>query len=245
MFSPVGEKKLLSKMVESQIEEAILSKKILPGEKLSSEQELCAQFKVSRTAIREALQVLAARGLVTIIKGKGIYVKSLSVENITDPIHLYLKMQNKSDYILDVIHARQIIEPPIAALAALYHTKEDAEILKKDHSDFIKSEGDYEELSRVDMQFHLDIAKASENFLIPLLLEPIHRLAPRIKSTVYATVPEARQSAVEWHERIINAILNRDAESASTNMRQHLKIAEQHDRQIVVQQHKELMKKAV
>jgi GntR family transcriptional repressor for pyruvate dehydrogenase complex len=246
MFEPVGKRRLLSKLVESQIEEAIRSKVVLPGQKLSSEQELCKQFKVSRTALREALRMLAARGLVVVMKGKGIYVQNISAETVTDPIYLYLQMQSESNYILDVIHARQIIEPPIAALAALYHTEEDAERLKKDLNDLDTTDGDYEELSRLDMLFHLDIAKASENLLIPLLLEPIHRLAPRIKSSVYATVVDARQLAAEWHKKILDAILNRDAENARLAMIRHLEIAEQHDKQIVQQQnHDKLLEKVV
>ena len=70
MFQPVGKRRLLSKLVESQIEEAIRSKEVLPGEKLSSEQELCKQFKVSRTALREALRMLAARGLIVSHEGE-------------------------------------------------------------------------------------------------------------------------------------------------------------------------------
>src|SRR5512136_1632869 len=142
MFEPVGKRKLLSKMVESQIEDAIRSKSVLPGEKLSSEQELCEQFKVSRTALREALRMLAARGLVVIMKGKGIYVQNISAETVTDPIYLYLQMQSESNFILDVIHARQILEPPIAALAAINHTEEDAEKLKKDLNDLKTTSGD-------------------------------------------------------------------------------------------------------
>lgn len=226
-------------MVESQIEEAIRSKALLPGEKISSEQELCNQFKVSRTAIREALHMLSARGLVSIEKGKGIFVQSPSVETVTVPIHLYLQMQSEKNYVLDVVHARQIIEPPIAALAAQFHTQEDAEKLKKDFHDLATSDGDYNELSRLDMLFHLDIAKASENSIIPLILEPIQRLAPRIKSSVYATVSDAKQSALEWHEKILNAILQRNVEGAREAMMRHLEIAEQHDRQILTQQRSE------
>jgi GntR family transcriptional repressor for pyruvate dehydrogenase complex len=245
MFIPVEQRSLLSKMVESQIEDAICSKKILPGEKLSSELELCKQFKVSRTAIREALRMLTARGLVTIIKGKGIYVQSLSAKTVTDPIHLYLQMQKEGSYILDVVHARQIIEPSIAASAAIEHTEEDAERLKKDQIEFIACEGDYQELSRLDMQFHLDIARSSENSLIPLILEPVHRLAPRIKSSVYAAVIDAKQLAVEWHEKILTAILRRDAEGARAAMKRHLEIAEQHDKQILIkQEHEKSIRKA-
>ncbi|MBN1396750.1 MAG: FadR family transcriptional regulator [Bacteroidetes bacterium] len=233
IFISVGKRSLLSNIVVSQIEEAIRTKVLLPGAKLPSEQALCQQFGVSRTAIREALCTLSGRGLISIIKGKGIYVQSISAETVTDPIHRYLEMQHKRDYVLDVVHARQIIEPPIAASAALHHTKEDAEKLQADHYELVHSTGDYEELSRLDMQFHLDIAKASENSLIPLILEPIHRLIPRIKSSVYATVADAKRSAMEWHEKILVAILKKDAEGARAAMIRHLEIAEQHSEQML------------
>jgi GntR family transcriptional repressor for pyruvate dehydrogenase complex len=236
IFTPVAKRSLLSNVVESQIEEAIKKRELLPGAKLPSESALCQQFKVSRTAVREALRMLSARGLITIIKGKGMYVQNISAETVTDPIHLYLQMQLERNYVMDVVHARQIIEPPIAASAALHHTEEDAEKLKKDQTDLIQSNGDYAELSALDMQFHLDIAKAAENSIIPLILEPIHRLIPQIKSSVYATVDDAKQSAVEWHQKILDSILRRDPEEARSAMIRHLEIAEQHSEQMLKKQ---------
>jgi GntR family transcriptional repressor for pyruvate dehydrogenase complex len=227
-FTPVPSRGSLSKAVESQIEAAIRSRTYVPGAKLPSELELCQQFQVSRTAIREALRMLSARGLVSVEKGKGIFVRNVSAETVTDPISLYLQLQYARDSSLDVIHARQIIEPPIAASAALYHTKEDADRLVKDFEDLVKDQSDYAELSRLDMKFHLDIAKASENTLIPLILEPIHRLMPQIKSSVYENVKDAKEMAVKWHKKILDAILRRDAEGARVAMAKHLEIAEQH-----------------
>ncbi len=235
IFAPLGKRSTLSKVVASKIEEAIRTKVLLPGVKLPSELELCQQFDVSRTAVREAVRMLSARGLVTIIKGKGIFVQNPSAETVTDPIHLYLVMQGERNYVFDVVHARQIIEPPIAASAAIHHTEEDAQRLIRDHEDLKRSSGDYNELSRLDMQFHLDIAKASENSLIPLILEPIHRLVPQIKSSVYATVADAKQAAVEWHEHILQAILDRDAEQARSAMIRHLEIAEEHTTRMLEQ----------
>jgi GntR family transcriptional repressor for pyruvate dehydrogenase complex len=227
-FIPVPSRGSLSKAVEAQIESAIRAKTFVPGARLPSEVELCQQFQVSRTAVREALRMLSARGLVSVVKGKGIFVSQVSAETVTDPISLYLHLQYERDSSLDVIHARQIIEPPIAASAALYHTKEDADRLVKDYEDLVKNQGGYIELSHLDMRFHLDIAKASENTLIPLILEPIHRLMPQIKSSVYENVKDAKESAVKWHKKILDAILRRDAEGARVAMIKHLEIAEQH-----------------
>ncbi|MFH0991827.1 MAG: FadR/GntR family transcriptional regulator [bacterium] len=219
---------LLSKSIEAKIEEAILSKTISPGSKLPSEQELCSQFGVSRTAIREALRMLSGRGLVTIVKGKGVFVKNPSAETVTNPMHLYLHLTYDRNYVLDVIHARQLIEPPIAAAAAKHHTAEDIEKLSHDLAELTAFKGDHGELSRLDMTFHLDIARASENPIIPLLLDPIHRLMPKIKTDVYSVIKNAHQSAIEWHTKVLKAILKRDEKEAFRMMQNHLKIAEEH-----------------
>lgn len=225
LIVPVTSRGSLSKAVESQIEEAIRLKVLTVGVRLPTELELSKQFQVSRTAVREALRVLSAKGLITIVKGKGIFVRDLSSSIATDSIDLYLHLQGARNYALDVVQARQIIEPPIAASAALYHTKDDAERLKKDFDDHNRSQGDYSELARLDMTFHLDIARASENFLIPLLLEPIHKLMPQIKLSVYAAGADSKALAVKWHRKILDAILRRDAEAAQQAMTRHLAIA--------------------
>ena len=55
IFSPLESRESISKLISAQIENAIFEKKYLPGSKLPSENELCEQFGVSRTSVREAL----------------------------------------------------------------------------------------------------------------------------------------------------------------------------------------------
>ncbi len=218
MFRAVGNRSSLSATVESQIEEAIRARQLSPGEKLPSEMALCEQFGVSRTVVREALRTLSAKGYISITKGKGMFIKGFTGEAVTTPLHNYLKMHFERGYVLDIVHARQIIEPSMAALAATNHTDTD--------------------LARLDMTFHLNIARASQNGLMPLLIEPIHRLMPEIKSTVYATVTDAKESAVTWHEKIYVAIAAGKPESARKAMTEHLQIAERHAEQMLRAQKK-------
>jgi GntR family transcriptional repressor for pyruvate dehydrogenase complex len=227
-FDPIGNRELLSKTVASTIEDAIRVKELVPGTRLPSELELCQQFDVSRTAIREALRTLEAKGLITIEKGRGIFVKLASADDVTDPMHLYLELTSERSYVLEIIHARQIIEPAIASFAAIHHTEEDIEKLKLDIKELEESGDDFKALAKLDMNFHIDIAKASQNPLMPLLLNPIHRLMPDIKSSVYATVEKAKDSALIWHRKILDQIIKRDAEGAKNAMIEHLKIAEEH-----------------
>lgn len=232
-FSPVKKQQSLSKHVESEIEAAIRSRRFIPGSKLPSENVLCTQFGVSRTAIREAIRMLNARGMVEVFKGRGVFVSHVSASSVTEPLSLYLELTSERHHVLHVVHARQIIEPPIAASAAQYHTEEDAARLLKDIEDLRTCDGDFAELAALDMRFHLNIARSSENPIIPLILEPIHRLLPQIKSTIYASVDDAKDSALIWHQKIIDRILARDSEGAREAMTNHLIIAEEHARKML------------
>jgi GntR family transcriptional regulator, transcriptional repressor for pyruvate dehydrogenase complex len=178
--------------------------------------------------IREALRTLSAKGLVEIIKGKGMFVRESNSDLLTDHMHLYLQLNVEKDFVLDIVHARQIIEPEMAAMAAIRHTPEDAKRLKDDIAEFSVCDGPITKLASLDMQFHIDIAKASQNSIMPLILAPIYKLMPEIKSSVYATNTDARESALIWHRKILDAVLCRDPENARKAMTQHLKIAEEH-----------------
>jgi GntR family transcriptional repressor for pyruvate dehydrogenase complex len=182
---------------------------------------------VSRTAIREALRLVSGKGLISIQKGKGIFVKGISADSVTNPLRSYLLYKNKHNSALDVIHARQIIEPSIAAYAATHHTEEDEAILLQDMELLTTFDGDKDDLARMDMSFHLHIAKASHNNLMPLILDPIHRLMPEIKKAVYATNYNAKESAIVWHGKIVQEIIKGDPDSAFNAMTQHLRVAEE------------------
>jgi GntR family transcriptional regulator, transcriptional repressor for pyruvate dehydrogenase complex len=228
IFAPLANRTILSKSVEDAILEAIQSRKIESGAQLPSEMELCEQFGVSRTVVREALRALNSRGLITIIKGKGMFVRKFSGKDASDPLQFYLRMNYERNYVMDIVHARQILEPAVVALASKHRTQADIQRMADD-LELLKTCADkFTELSRIDTQFHIDIAKSCGNSLMPLLLEPIHRLIPEIKSSVYATVKEARDSAVLWHQRILDGIIKGDSREARQAMVEHLKIAEDH-----------------
>lgn len=244
MFQKVGTRRLLSHTVVDQIEQAIKEKRLEAGMRLPSEMELCKSFGVSRTAVREALGMLSARGLVTIEKGKGMFVNTLSAAAVTDPLRLYLSMNYQKVFVLDVIRARQAIEPSIAGVAAAQRSADDIKKLQQDIEELRNASDDYLQLAGLDMTFHLDIARASQNPLLPLIIDPIHRLMPEIKSSIYATVAHARESALEWHSRITERILAKDVTGARDTMAEHLRIAEEHARQMLQAQSRKTQESA-
>ena len=228
MFNPLDERISIKEMIAAQIEEAILNKKYLPGSKLPSENELCKMFGVSRTSVREAVQILNTHGLVSIEKGRGIFVKNISSESVSNSMLKFLEHRFEGDYCFDLIHARQIIEPGIAYLAALNRTDDDLCKLEKDINDIKENNGDFVKHGEYDMSFHMHLAYASQNKLLPLLLKPIHRLMPTVKSNIMANVDDAKDAAVVWHTKIFENVKNQDPEGAKNSMVAHLKIAEKH-----------------
>lgn len=166
--------------------------------------------------------------MIKIEKGKGAYVKEFSPEGITETMHLYLQLNRHEDYILDVLQARAIIEPSVAAYAAMHRTEEDIETLKTNIDEMIKA-GDNSKLhAKLDAQFHLDIAKASKNPIIPLILTPIQKMMPDIKFKILNTVEDAHDAAIVWHKKILDAIIIGDPELAFSTMKKHIEVAKEH-----------------
>ena len=233
MFNALDERVSLKELIASQIEAAILEKKYVPGSKLPSENELCKMFRVSRTSVREAVQIVQAHGLVSIEKGRGIFVKSISSESVSNNILKFLEHRFEGDYFFDLIHARQIIEPGIAYFAALNRTEEDLVKLKNDVDKIAQNNDSSTQHLEYDMSFHMNLAYASQNKLLPLLVKPIHRLIPSVKSKILISVEDAKEAAIIWHTKIFENVKKRDAEGAKQAMVDHLKVAEKHLEMVV------------
>jgi len=174
-----------------------------------------------------------AKGLVSIEKGRGIFVKLFSPENIVEPLHMYLQLQSDENYTMHVLEARMIIEPSITAYAAMYRTEQDLKNLQFDIDELKKCVGDAENHAKYDVKFHLDIAIASQNPIMYVILSPVHRLMPQIKSKILASVKDAHKAAVEWHQKIYDAIAEGDADKAFKMMEGHLKIAKEHSEKML------------
>ncbi|MBT3631562.1 MAG: FadR family transcriptional regulator [Candidatus Marinimicrobia bacterium] len=235
-YSKVGNTETLSNKIQSEIEKSILQKKFIPGDKLPTEKEMCEMFGVSRTALREALQMLSIQGLITIRKGSGIYVSEYNSSHAIKPMSRYLEMNLDSELIIQVVEVRKMFEPQIAWMAARNRNEADVKFLEKNLSDLKKSDAlDSAYQGEIDQNFHLRICEATKNPIIALQMDPIFRLMPRIRTIVYSTVDNALSEAVDFHQKIFDAIQDQDAEGAREAMMGHLAVAEEHSYKILNQ----------
>ena len=223
IFKKVGTTQTLSQKIERNIERAIREKKIAVGSKLPSERELCEMFAVSRTALREALRRLSARGLLEIKKGNGMYVKRIETKDAIKSLNLYYDLKFDNNLIGQIIDVRMAFEPQIASMAALNRSEEDLELLEANLEEFASCDPDNtQQESDIDNKFHLLIARATANPIVIVTMEPIHNLLPRMRNFIYANIDGEKEITLGYHKEIVNAIGEQDADRAYEKMHAHL-----------------------
>jgi GntR family transcriptional regulator, transcriptional repressor for pyruvate dehydrogenase complex len=215
IFGKIQISQTLSQKIERKIEEAIRQKKLTPGTKLPSERELCESFAVSRTALREALRRLSARGLITVRKGSGMIVTELKTEDAIKSLNLYYDLKFDSGLISQIIEVRRLFEPEIARLASQNRTEADLDVLKENIADLTRCDPDNTQLE-VDMinRFHMNLSKATGNPIILITMEPVYSLLPRMRNLIYGNVAGEKEYTLSLQSQILEAVENRDGQKA-------------------------------
>ncbi|HYG90962.1 MAG TPA: FadR/GntR family transcriptional regulator [Azospirillum sp.] len=190
-----------------------------PGSVLPSEAVLGASFGVSRTVLREAVKVLAAKGLVEARPKVGTRVRPRSDWNMLDPDVLAWQcaVGDLAGLAEDLLEIRRVVEPQAAAMAASRAT--DAEIRGIAEA-FAAMAGapDAETSVEPDVRFHVAIMEATHNaFLRPL--GALIRVALRASFRLSKSSPGAHERSLPDHEAVLDAIRARDDEAARNAMR--------------------------
>lgn len=215
IFEKIGSKLTLSQKIERSIESAIREKKLTVGSKLPSERELCESFGVSRTALREALRRLSARGLIRIQKGSGMVVTGININDAISTLNLYYDLKFDRNLIKQIIEVRSIFEPEISRLAAKTRNAEDLSCLEKNILDFRICDPDNTQMEAdLDNKFHLNIARACHNPIIQVSMEPIYSLLPRMRNLFYANIEGEKDITLRFHRELFEALKEQDGDKA-------------------------------
>lgn len=212
-----SEEKSLPQKIAEDIIALILEENLKPGDKLPNETVLCQRLNVGRSSLREAMRALASRNIVTIRQGSGTYIAS-STGVADDPLGLSF-INNKKKLIHDLMEIRFLLEPSIAALAAMH--ADDTEIKKicklcDDVEELLKAHKDH---SDKDIELHTAIALSSKNIVVPRLVPVIFRSIPLL---IESTGNTLCNETIESHREIADAIAAHDAVRAHDAMYLHL-----------------------
>lgn len=209
----------LSEQVVEQLQALVVDKHLQSGDRLPGERELCEQFGVSRTVIREATRILAQRGIVTIKPGRGTFVSLPDHSNIALAIELYARARHIS--LQSVIQVRQALEPEIARIAAEHATEEQIERLAQCIDIMDRRLDDPAAYNAADQGFHSTLAEATGNELFSALTGVIVNLAQQTRRAMF-DVEGAPLRGQEFHRLLLQRVRERDGVGASAAMLQHL-----------------------
>jgi DNA-binding FadR family transcriptional regulator len=209
----------LHAQVAHEIGRRIAAGEFAEGAFLPREAQFAEEFSVSRQAIREALKVLAAKGLVASRRRTGTHVLPRSEWNLLDPDVLAWHPTGKlpPKLVDDLVELRRIIEPVAAALAAERRSEEAIAEIAAALERMEEKIGDVDAFSLADAEFHTAIFAASGNELIDRL-STILRPLLHATFTMQANIRADRVKVNERHRRVYEAIREGDPARARADM---------------------------
>lgn len=206
----------------NEIELQIQTGELQPGTRLPGEATLAAQFGVSRPIVREALGQLRERGYVTTVNGRGTFVRHPDATTISTAIERHLlRSEDRSITVDHLYEAREAIEVTSARLAATRADQASRAQLVESLEQMRQGRDDRLRYSAADMDFHIGLARASGNPLLPSLLTPLAQtiITGMLKSH---STPTGVDRGIAMHTEILERILDRDGQGAAEAMARHL-----------------------
>ncbi|NYT64481.1 FadR family transcriptional regulator [Alcaligenaceae bacterium] len=218
----------LTDQVANWLIQEISQKRLLPGDKLPSEKQLCEQFSVSRSVVREAVSQLKSESLVISQQGRGVFVNERGTRQ---SFRLQTTDLDDKESITQVIELLVTIEAGAAHYAALRHTPDDLKRIKRaligmEYAIANDKLGDDE-----DFAFHQAIVDATHNphfiTLNEYLEQHVRRLIRKARSNTVTHHLNLVKFVQQEHLAIVQAIEKRDPAAAALAAETHLRNAAQ------------------
>lgn len=212
----------LYEQIAQAVRERIVKGEMAQGERLPNERELALAYGVSRNVVREAVRALVNDGLVEVRQGSGTFVANGTSSALGDSLGLALSLGGKGRSLANLIEIRTIIEPSVAGLAAARAEPADIAAMEAEVEIMETAFDDVDRFIAADHRFHVAIAHATQNQLVPLIIVPVVDVLNEQRKRLFFVVHSAK-SAQAFHKRILAAIRKRDGDAAVEAMRGHLK----------------------
>lgn len=198
--------------VFEQIRQKLIDGNWTPGSRLPSEQALCDMLNVSRVSVRSAVQRLRDLGVVITRQGSGSYIsEDFTLQTLNNRLRPVMNLSKGEFH--DMMVFRQTVEFKCMELAVIHATTEDILALEQALNRMLVNKNDYKKYSEADFDFHLAIAKASQNSVF-------YNVMLSIKDSYYYYLEELNRAlgitleSVDTHIKVYLALKNRDASTA-------------------------------
>ncbi len=194
---------------------------LMPGSRLPAERELAEMFGVSRSSLRQALKVLELMGVISQRVGDGTYLNNAASSVLAEPMEFLILLDGISFH--ELMEARLIVEPELAARAAARATPEDIVELQEAMAAMEASGGDHDRFVASDLLFHQTIFRVAGNRVCSLMFTVVHGSLEKLIHLTSQLVEPGH--TLQLHRRVFAAIRRHDQDEARRRMTEHLEDA--------------------
>jgi len=213
-------------IIADLIKRKIVEDVMRPGDRLPSEKQLTEMYQVGKASVREALKTLEVQGLIQTSPGPngGSVIAEVTETRIFNHLQSYFFFKDLTA--VDVYEIRCIIEPLLASHIAEHADQALIDLLAQNvaaASGPMQTRDDWQRHQHMHIQFHELLAFHAKNPLLRLYCQFINRTIRNIVRSRESPRQLAliRSNSV-WHEKILAAIIARDAPLAGELMREHI-----------------------
>jgi DNA-binding FadR family transcriptional regulator len=205
-----------------------------PGDLLPIEADLCVKMGISRTAVREAIKVLAGKGLVRSRPKTGTRVQPRDAWNFLDADILTWQLASgpPGKIVRELFELRRVIEPAAAALAAARAPKAQVARLAEAYREMVAAGDDGARFLDPDMRFHRTILDAVDNEMLRSLTTVVDT-ALTLSLRLSMDNPHGQRLSLPLHKAVLDAIRRRDGRAAHRAMVRLIDDAERDVRRVV------------
>lgn len=231
----------LHERIANTLGERIVSGLHPPGKPLPTEIELCASLSVSRSALREAFKLLAAKRLIVSRQKVGTLVRARAEWNMLDPEVLAwnLRAAPTDEFVNGLFEVRKIVEPSAAALAAERRSPEGIAQIERALADMFRHQGNSTDLIEADLRFHQSILDATGNYFLASFGAVIENSLQASFRFSWAGRYHTPEYSLRQHQGVMEAIRDGHPTEAYGVMTQLLRSAIEDVRELLLRRRRE------
>jgi GntR family transcriptional repressor for pyruvate dehydrogenase complex len=208
----------VAETIVKEVARQAIEGKIKLGQKLPPEGELAETWGVARSSVREAFRVFQMLGVIEAKPGRGtILVNTAPLFALIDWSHF-----TRPEFVEDIVGARLVLEPVLAAMAARRRDKAAIEAIQETIDAGYRAIGDQDASIQAALDFHTAVAAAAGNETLLLTTRLLRSLYQESARTTRRR-PENYHALLRDHERILQAIRDGDPERAARESEHHMK----------------------
>ena len=189
------------------------------GDKLPTEKELCEQLAVGRSTVREALQILATLNVVQPMAGQGTFIKAPTSAEVLRADLIGFLIGNS--VALELLEAREMIEPTVARLACLRGTAADFARIDASLEEHAAAHAAGLPVSDHGARFHVLLAEAAHNRIAVTFMTSILELLTQ-RGRRFDHLPDYQAREIDEHRKLLAVIRAGDADRAEEALRAHI-----------------------